>query len=614
MIQRRLPFAARRLIQVSDGNKSAAYAGYWLDMLAGEGGGDPEAPVAILAGDEAAPPSARAVIRLWDFQVGMAGTGVDAAAVSGASAVIGRADGPGLPLPADMPEKWCGAYGLILALAEVWRRLGGAAPATTYDISAADVLRTFCMQNAGGEQETRQRWRRNGKLCVEHGGIFPMGFYRCRDGHVAVLGRSRRDWLKIREALGDPDWAKAPEFADAFAIALDSAAADRHLEATLLQFDRDELLRRGLDHGAVIAPVYEQGEAAARGVFRGDFIDADGAPRLPFVAETLGQGARRESAAGDDAPERPLAGLRCMELAWVWSGPMVGQILGDLGADVVKVEAASRFDLYRTRGVETLRGKMDEAERLESSMCFQSLNRNKRGLTLELKTAAGLDVAKRMLGVSDVLIDNFTVGVIERIGLGLEALAAANPALVHLSMSGPGRGSSAEKLRSYGLVLSALGGAESLVTENGEFLGCPTFSISDPNAAVFGALAALAGALAAREGAGGVSLDLSQIEAAATISGGPALGPEATSAGAPVRELWETEAAPEFAGASNWIPAAARPTGPEMLVAAPWRVEGARPAAWAPAPMLGDGAEILADALGLGPGEIAALAGDGAFR
>ncbi|MGZ0190646.1 MAG: CoA transferase, partial [Alphaproteobacteria bacterium] len=221
MTERTLPFAARRLIQIKPTNQSSHYAATWLELLSGDHSTpDAAAPIAIVGEDAEAPPNAAVVIRLWDFQVGIPGTGADATAVSGAAAAIGAPDRPGQPLPADMPEKWCGAYGLILALAEVWRRFDTSADAIEYDVSAADVLRSFSLQNAGDADEMRRRWRRNGPLCIEHGGIFPMGFFPCKDGHVAVLGRSRRDWKQIREAIGDPAWAQAPEYENPFHIAL----------------------------------------------------------------------------------------------------------------------------------------------------------------------------------------------------------------------------------------------------------------------------------------------------------------------------------------------------------------------------------------------------------
>lgn len=592
MTDRQIPFDGRRLIGIRAGNRSTAHAGAWLDLLAGEGAADVDAPIAIVAGDAPPPPDAECVIRLWDFQVGIAGDGRDASAVSGAAAVIGSPAGPGQPLPAEMPEKWCGAFGLLLALAEVWRRLGAGRARAEYDVSAADILRSFSLQNAGDAAEMRRRWRRNGPLCIEHGGIFPMGFFRCRDGHVAVLGRSRRDWRQIRQAIGDPPWARAPEYENPFAIALDSAEADRLLERTLADFDRDELLRRGLESEAVLAPVFSQDEAAAHGVFRDGFVGPNRRPAMPFVAQPLAEGAANAPATSDD-PLQPLAGLRCLELAWVWSGPMVGQLLADLGAEVIKLESDARFDLYRTRGLETMRGKMDEALRLESSVYFQSLNRNKLGLTLDLKSEDGLETAKRAIAASDVLVENFTVGTMARMGLGPDVLAAANPALAHLAMSGPGKGSAVEKLRSYGLVLSALGGAEALIQEDGAFVGSPTFSLSDPNAAIFGALAAIAAAIAARETGQGRAIDLSQIEAAATLAGSPESGQASPHAGAPVRELWETDDAPEFQDVSGWIDAHHPTTGAGKLVAASWRIGGARPPVRMAAPRLGDGEAAL---------------------
>jgi crotonobetainyl-CoA:carnitine CoA-transferase CaiB-like acyl-CoA transferase len=664
---RTLPVAASAEITVADGNRSVIYARRWLELLGGAPTAETTAArIAIVAG-EAVPASAEAdcVIRLWDFQVGLPGSGALASAVSGAAAVIGHAGRSTMPLPADMPEKWCGAYGVILALAELWRRRNGGSARAVYDVSAADVLRSFCLQNAGDTQETIRRWRRNGRFCVEHGGIFPMGFFACRDGHVALLGRSRRDWRQIRQAIGDPDWAKDAAFEDPFAIAQDSAEADALLEASLAQFDRDDLLARGLAAGAVIAPVYSQDEALGRGIFRPDFIGGDG-PAMPFLVEELASGAEPKTLeAGSPPPalaavEAPLAGLRCIELCWVWSGPMVGQILADLGAEVIKVESPGRFDLYRTRGLEAMRGDMPEATRIESSIYFHSLNRNKLGLALDLKAEGGLATMKRLAAYSDLLIENFTVGTMARLGLGTAALAEANPALVQLSMSGPGSGSAVEDLRSYGLVLSALAGAESLIRLEGEFLGSPTFSISDPNAAAFAAMAALSGVLAAGEDGRGRAIDLSQIEAAATLAGAPTAEPRNLEAAlrtaegtfviasvprqsvedvaalcrrldgrtrteiigdcealggqaADVRELEETDAAPEFAGASAWLPSTHPFTGDEMLVAAPWRVDGHRPGLRKPAPLLGEGDDyVLRRVLGLSHDEIEGLTDAGA--
>ena len=185
---------------------AAAYAEMWLAMSGAE----------IARGG---PP-----IRLWDFQVGMEGSDADASAVAGPAAAIGHGNGPGVPLPANMPETWCGLVGTILALAQAWCGTDGGGP--EYDASAADIMRAFALQNSGTPEERRRLWKRNGRICVEHGLIFPMGFFACRDGHVALLGRSRRHWRRIATALGDPEWAHRPGFDDPSALARDSAEAD----------------------------------------------------------------------------------------------------------------------------------------------------------------------------------------------------------------------------------------------------------------------------------------------------------------------------------------------------------------------------------------------------
>jgi crotonobetainyl-CoA:carnitine CoA-transferase CaiB-like acyl-CoA transferase len=616
---RRIPNPAGGLIRVTGGNRATHYARYWLELLGETVTDDPSAPIVIIGEDDVDAPC---VIRLWDNQVGMSGDGVFASALSGAATVIGRADGPAIPLPADMPEKWCGAHGVILALAEAWRLRRGATCPVRYDVSAADILRAFSLQNSGGPKEMQHLWRRNGRLCIDHGGIFPMGFFACQDGHVAILGRSKRDWRQIRIAIGDPEWAKAERFQNPFLVARDSEDADRMLEETLAQFTRDELLARGLEHGAVIAPVYSQTEAAARDVFREGFIVDGAGPAMPFRGTETPGPTKPAAPQSRPIPDMPLAGMRVLEFAWVWSGPMVGQMLVDLGAEVIKVEAPGRFDLYRTRGLEAERGKMDEKARIESSLYFHSLNRNKIGLALDLKTETDLDLAKQVAAKSDILLENFTVGTMDRLGLGAETLVALNPSLVQLSLSGPGRGSALEKLRSYGLVLSALGGAEHLIRDGNEFLGSPTFSVSDPNAAVFAAMASLAAALHADTTGAGHAIDVSQIEAAATLAGAPVVG-EAVSqiverAGTsiavssdgdletPVLQLEDTDDAPAFATCDGWLPAAHPSTGDETLVAAPWRVNGARPRLRKAAPILGEGDDyVLRHVLGLDEASIA---------
>lgn len=150
------------------------------------------------------------------------------------------------------------------------------------NVSAADVLRSFADQNAGNHLEVEHGWRRNGSLAVDHGGIYPQGFFPCRDGHVALVGRSRGDWKAIRSVIGKPHWTEDPRFDDPFLLAADSSEVDVLLAEALAAFDRDELLERSLREGATLAPVYAADELDERGILRSGFLNEAGRAGLPF--------------------------------------------------------------------------------------------------------------------------------------------------------------------------------------------------------------------------------------------------------------------------------------------------------------------------------------------
>lgn len=213
----------------------------------------------------------------------------------------------------------------------------------------------------------------------------------------------------------------------------------------------------------------------------------------------------------------PLSGVRVIELCWVWSGPLLGQYLADLGAEVIKVEWFKRYDLYRTRGVERMAGKYPEFIRREMSQSFHGLNRNKIGVTLDLKVEKHRDALLDLARDTDLVIENFTSGTLERLGIGFDALSKSNPGIALLSLSGFGTSSRLADMRAYGLVLSALSGLEANIVDpdTAEFVGTPTFVASDPNAATYGLFAAIAAILEAKQTGKGAHIELSQLEAIA---------------------------------------------------------------------------------------------------
>lgn len=158
--------------------------------------------------------------------------------------------------------------------------------------------------------------------------------------------------------------------------------------------------------------------------------------------------------------EGVLQGVRVLDLSRVFAGPAATQVLGDLGADVIKVEEPGRGDEARGFGV-----TREVLERLGASPSFLALNRNKRSIALDLKSAAGLALAKRLALGADVLVHNFRPGAMEKWGLGWDDLRRENPRLIHCGFSAYGE---AGPLRDYGANDVALQAHSGLMHLTGE--------------------------------------------------------------------------------------------------------------------------------------------------
>lgn len=200
-----------------------------------------------------------------------------------------------------------------------------------------------------------------------------------------------------------------------------------------------------------------------------------------------------------------LAGVRVVELAHVMAGPVCGRMLADMGADVVKVEPPVAGDPTRAFEPKVAGGE---------SAAYVMLNRNKRGVVLDLKSPEGLEAAKRMLARCDVVIENFRPGVMEELGLGWESLREANPGLVYCQITGFGRTGPLAERRGFDLVAQGMTG---LLGVTGEGPGRPPVKcgppVTDITAGILGALGVVA-ALHARTRTGkGQRVDTSLYEA-----------------------------------------------------------------------------------------------------
>ncbi len=177
----------------------------------------------------------------------------------------------------------------------------------------------------------------------------------------------------------------------------------------------------------------------------------------------------------------PLSGMRVLELAHVMAGPVCGLMLADLGADVVKVEKSGAGDDTRRMVPPSIEGE---------SAAFMMMNRNKRGIVLDLKHPDGREVLLRLVRDADVLIENYRHDTMDRLGLGYETLRGLNPGLIHCAISGFGRTGPYRERGGFDLIAQGMSG---LMSITGEGPGRPPVKVGPPVSDITaGILAAMA--------------------------------------------------------------------------------------------------------------------------
>jgi crotonobetainyl-CoA:carnitine CoA-transferase CaiB-like acyl-CoA transferase len=202
---------------------------------------------------------------------------------------------------------------------------------------------------------------------------------------------------------------------------------------------------------------------------------------------------------------------RAIDLTMGWAGPLVTQILSFMGAEVVKVEDTLHFDWWRgSRAMAP-----PEMQPLERSSVFNAVNRGKLGCTLDLSSTRGVALLKQMIAVSDILVENFSAGVIDRLGLDYATVCAINPRTIMVSMPIFGSGGPDSHARGYGMTVEAMAGVTNLCRyEPGGQPYTLSNALGDPVSGLSGALAVMA-ALHERERTGqGQLIEIAQVETA----------------------------------------------------------------------------------------------------
>lgn len=411
------------------------------------------------------------------------------------------------------------------------------------DVSCAEVIAATFVggQNIGG-------YAQDGKFERRTGVGMPLGapatIVPCKDGHVWMLALEPGQWNGIAKVMGDPEWMQTEMFQDMFSRAENADLIYPLIEEWTMKHGKHEIMERCQAEGAPVSAVFTVAEAVEHPHLRErEYIvelehAALGRVRMlgaPFKLSQSPGGPKRAApllGADNDAilgalaiqppseevkateGARPLEGIRVANFGWVWAGPVVGQTLNFLGAEVYKVESNVRVDMTRTLppfgG-----GEAGPNRSLSNHACWAGNG----SVTIDFKTDAGLELARQLIMESDVVIENFGPGVMDKIGLGYEEMKKHKPELVMLSMQGAGSYGPLMNTRTYGLSLTSLTGLDSLT---GYCDGPPLpveNAYSDPFTGIFGAFALVA-ALTYRDRTGqGQYIDFSQQEAVMQMVG-----------------------------------------------------------------------------------------------
>lgn len=402
----------------------------------------------------------------------------------------------------DISEPPVGAVGGQAAI------IGGAAAAcagmaaalagrgAVVDVSLQEALATLAMTELTRGGQTGQAWSRRR---LKDGNGATVTILPARDGFVAISPREERQWAAWLDVMGAPDWGRDPRFArkadrvehwDALHGLMSAWSRDRGKReiaaaaqaAHVPSFPLMEL------HEHLASPQLAHREFFQSMEIAGDAVQAPSAPYALTFAD--GGGVAASPASGG----LPLAGVRVLDFSWVIAGPTATRHLAALGAEVIKVEAPGRGDPGRGSELHTVLGQAKQA------------------IVLDLKRPDAVEIAKALAAKSDIVIENFATGVMDRLGLSVADLLAVNPNLICLSASGMGRTGPEAGAVAYGTLLQSYAGFAGLNRhpDRPPRIG---FAWLDPMCGLLLPFLASAALWRRRQGGGGVHIDFSMIEA-----------------------------------------------------------------------------------------------------
>ncbi len=308
------------------------------------------------------------------------------------------------------------------------------------DVAIQEALATLAMTELARAGLHGRSWSRKR---VADGNGATVCILPARDGYAAISPREDRQWAAWLGAMGSPAWGSDPHFAGK----ADRVANWDALHALMSGWSRQRTKQDIADLAQAarvpsfplreLEEQFASPQLAHRGFWRA--MEFGGRtvrmPGPPFGL-TLRHGERRPLA----RDPLPLSGVRVLDFSWVIAGPTTTRYLAAMGADVTKVEAPGTGDPGRASELHTVLGQ------------------GKRGIVLDLKRPEAIAAARALAAKSDVLVENFAAGVMDRLGLGAAALREINPELIYVSASGLGRSGPESHAVAYGTLLQCYAG------------------------------------------------------------------------------------------------------------------------------------------------------------
>lgn len=371
---------------------------------------------------------------------------------------------------------------------------------------------------------------------------YPCGSYRTADGWLGVTALTPAQWKAFSALIARPELFDDARYATAVERLLLADEIDPVVSGATPAQTTASWVEGGLAGRIPLAPMANLADLPRephwrdRGAF-GPF-DASGqvAPTLPYRATFSG----RTLPAFEGGPvSAPLQGLKVVDFSMGWAGPLCARTLADLGAEVIKIESESHPDWWR--GWET--DQSGDPPPRETKFSFISVNRNKRGVVLDLTTPEGLAQAKALVARADVAVENFAAGIMDSLGLGADVRRRLNPDLITVSMPAFGHGGPLTGIRAYG---STVEQASGLPFANGHDDWPPCLqhvAFGDPIAGLSAANSVLA-ALWGRATHGGAEIDLSQVACLFTFAADAFIAQQFTDAPLPRTGSRRPRAAP----------------------------------------------------------------------